>query len=172
MFYTWRMKQILFAIALAASPACLVSGGVRGGFVAQPELVVVSPGVQVVADYDEPIFYSDGLYWRFTGGAWYSSRVHTGGWYVNSRVPMGVRGISRPEAYVHYRAGGAVRDHREPGWERREERREAQPIVRDHREERREERHEEHREEVRDHREERHEERREHKDDKVRDHRH
>jgi len=38
-----------------------------------PELVVVSPGVQVIADRDEPIFYSNNYYWRNQGGYWYRS---------------------------------------------------------------------------------------------------
>ena len=29
-----------------------------------PDLVYAAPGVQVIADYNEPIFYSDGFYWR------------------------------------------------------------------------------------------------------------
>ena len=33
-----------------------------------PDLVYAAPGVQVIADYNEPIFYSDGYYWRTSGG--------------------------------------------------------------------------------------------------------
>ncbi len=44
-----------------------------------PDLVDVSPDVQVVADYDYPVFYSGGMYWRNYGGAWYSSNVYNGG---------------------------------------------------------------------------------------------
>ncbi len=48
--------------------------------VEQPDLVEVSPGIQVIADYDQPIFFlGRRLYWRNDGGIWYSSRVHTGG---------------------------------------------------------------------------------------------
>ena len=45
-----------------------------------PEMVVISPGVQVIADLDEPIFYSSNYYWRNQGGYWYRSPYHTHGW--------------------------------------------------------------------------------------------
>ncbi len=83
-------------------------GAVVYGGAPAPALVEVSPGVQVIADYDEPIFFSDGLYWRSYGGVWYSSRVYNGGWAVNYNAPYAVRGISNPGMYAHYRAGGTA----------------------------------------------------------------
>ena len=93
-----------------------------------PDLVEVSPGVQVIADYDYPVFYSDGLYWRYDNGLWYQSPYYYGGWGYAYNVPIGVRGIYNPGGYAHwhggafvdhrgyyghgYRAGGVVRDHR------------------------------------------------------------
>jgi hypothetical protein len=70
---------------------------------------VVSPGVQVIADYDYPVFYSDGFYWRYDGGMWYRSGYWNRGWGVAYNVPVGVRGINRPEAYAHYRGGVGYR---------------------------------------------------------------
>jgi hypothetical protein len=70
-----------------------------------PDLVTVSPGVQVIADYDEPIFYSDGYYWRQYGGGWYRSSYYTGGW-VYARPPVAVMHIDRPYAYVRYHPAG------------------------------------------------------------------
>ena len=49
------------------------SGYSSGGgdvYVSTPDLVSISPGVQVVADYDEPVFYTDGFYWRYYNNAW------------------------------------------------------------------------------------------------------
>ena len=69
--------------------------------------VGVAPGVEVVADYDYPVFFTGGLYWRSFGGVWYSSRVYNGGWGINYNVPIGVRGIARPEIYAHYHPAGA-----------------------------------------------------------------
>ncbi|MBS1119209.1 MAG: hypothetical protein H6Q90_1437 [Deltaproteobacteria bacterium] len=136
---------MLFAVAIGG---CYASSGVgfRAAYVGpppvatvtvgttydQPDLVEVSPGVQVIADYDEPVFYSDNFYWRFSGNTWYRSSVHTGGWVVYNDVPYSVRRIDRPTTYVRYRPSGyvprgqrqpVVRDHRDP----------YQPAVRDHR---------------------------------------
>jgi len=148
------------AIILFAA-ACTGSGEVRYSAQAEvttPELVEVEPGVQVVADYDEPVFYNDGFYWRYYGGVWYRSPQYNRAWVRVETVPVAVRRIERPERFVHYRAQGRVeaRDHREgpqpgpdvrdhrvappgppPGQERREE-------AREHREEVREERHDAH----------------------------
>jgi len=116
-----------------------------------PDLVDVGGGVQVIADYDEPVFYTDNYYWRFYGGTWYRSNAYNSGWVVYNDVPYSVRRIDRPHAYVHYRPQGwtprsqrggyreaprnepYVRDHREPY---REPYRQPvqQPVVRDHRE--------------------------------------
>ena len=80
----------------------------------EPDLVEVSPGVQVrFYDYNEPIFFSDGLYWRENGGVWYSSRVYTGGWgRYEGGVPMRFRSVN-VHAYAHYRPAGYVPRHRE-----------------------------------------------------------
>jgi hypothetical protein len=82
----------------------------------------VSPSVQVVADFDYPVFLAAGVYWRYEGGVWYRSRTYTGGWSVTTAVPVAVRRIDRPSRYAHYHAtavarkggGRAVRDHRHP----------------------------------------------------------
>ncbi len=70
-----------------------------------PDLVYAAPGVQVIADYDEPVFFSDGLYWRFGGGYWYSSHYYNRGW-VSARPPAAVMRIQRPQTYAHYRPAG------------------------------------------------------------------
>src|SRR5206468_8478957 len=92
----------ILAAALAAGCAATVATDAYG-----PDLVTVSPGVQVIADYDEPIFYSDGFYWRYYGGTWYRSSYYTGGW-VYARPPVAVMHIDRPYAYRHYRPEGWV----------------------------------------------------------------
>ncbi len=111
------MRGTLIALALALFAGCYTEADVGGGayvaggpgVYAEPGLVEVSPGVQVIADYDYPVFYTGGLYWRQFGGVWYSSTVYTGGWGVAYNVPVGIRGIARPEAYVHYNAGVGYR---------------------------------------------------------------
>ncbi len=73
-----------------------------------PDLVEAVPGVQVVADYDTPVFFNSGLYWRFNDGGWYSSSVYTGGWALNASPPSVIVHIDRPERFVHYRPSGYV----------------------------------------------------------------
>ena len=107
-----RRTMLLSAVlSLSVLSGCLIRGQVSGGAYVEddsPDLVYVSPGVYVVSDYDEPVFYDEGYYWLNRDGVWYRSRVHTGGWAHVSYVPVGVRHIQRPRAYVHYRARGRV----------------------------------------------------------------
>jgi hypothetical protein len=146
------MPRALFLVSLLFAVGCYTEADVGGGVYASgpaPAMEVVTPGVQVVAvDYDYPVFFSDGFYWRYYGGVWYNSRVYTGGWAVSYNVPVGVRRIDRPYAYAHYRAGGGgggwgrgpayrgeggveVRDHRAPAAYHPAPAR--GPVVRDHR---------------------------------------
>ncbi len=109
-----RLHWVASILAGAALGGCMVDG--QTGYVgyaapqatvmAQPGLVEIQPGVQVVqADYDYPVFYSDNLYWRYDGGVWYSSRWHDRGWATSYNVPARVRGIDRPYGYAHYNRG-------------------------------------------------------------------
>ena len=61
----------------------------------------------MIADYDDPVFFSDGLYWHNDGGYWYSSRVYNGGWARVDRPPERFRTINT-RTYVHYRPAGYV----------------------------------------------------------------
>jgi hypothetical protein len=130
------LTAVLFAATLAG---CYTTGevGYSGGYyaapaassnvyVSTPDLVTVSPGVQVVADYDEPVFYTDGFYWRYYNNGWYRSNNYSAGWYYYERPPVAVLGIERPYAYAHYRPQGYVARNRGAY-------RPAEPIVRDHR---------------------------------------
>ena len=127
---------LFVVVAGALAAGCAGSVGYSAGVSSDgygPDLVYAAPGVQVIADYDEPIFFSDSYYWRFYGGSWYRSTYYTGGW-IYATPPAPVLLIERPHAYVHYRPQGwvarrssaqlgpAVRDHREPVRDRREDR--------------------------------------------------
>lgn len=121
------MRRLLMALALGSGAlvaGCAGSGQytVSGAYVeTSPELAYVSPGVYVVADYSEPVFYADNAYWRYDNGVWYSSSRYNGGWRY-STAPRALVTIDRPYAYVRYRpqmryqarADGRVivRDHR------------------------------------------------------------
>jgi hypothetical protein len=112
------LSTVMIAASLAAG--CRVGYSATGAYA--PDLVYVSPGVQVIADYDEPIFYVDNYYWRFSGGTWYRSASYTGGW-VYATPPVVIRRIERPEVYVHYRPAGVA--HRQPP--------QSAPVVREER---------------------------------------
>lgn len=102
------LRSVLF-VALAAG--CAGSGQLTYATTAtMPDLVVISPGVQVIADQDVPIFYSQNYYWRNAGGFWYRSPEHTRGWIRVKVAPAAIRKIDRPSAYVRYRgqAGASV----------------------------------------------------------------
>lgn len=79
------------------------------------DLVEVSPGVEVIADYDEPIFFADDYYWVNRGGIWYSSTWYGGGWGRAQSVPVHVQGITHPEGYRHYRPAGYAAHERVRG---------------------------------------------------------
>jgi hypothetical protein len=146
------LTAVLFAAALGGCYAGVgySTGYYAGGtaYVSTPDLVTVSPGVQVVADYDEPVFYTDGFYWRFYDGYWYRSNNYATGWYYYERPPVAVLRIDRPYAYAHYRPAGyvgrsrgpyrppetIVRDHRQPAYGGGPAYRPGpEPVVRDHR---------------------------------------
>lgn len=78
-------------------------------------LVEVRPGLFVIADYHEPVFFADNYYWRFYGGRWYRSTWYGGGWVV-ATPPSIVVSVERPHRYVRYRPAPrdrvVVRDHR------------------------------------------------------------
>lgn len=123
-----RLLSALLFASLAG--ACAGTGQVHyGASVTTPDLVYVSPGVQVIADYDEPIFYSDNYYWRYDAGVWYRSPYHTRGWVRVYDVPTRIRQIDRPTAYIRYRSNNrtVIRDNRNY--------RQPAPVVRDNRDE-------------------------------------
>jgi len=97
---------------------------------AGPDMAYVAPGVQVIADYDYPVFFSDGFYWRYDAGYWYRSPYYDRGWIGVRDVPYGIRGVRDPWIYSHYRAGATWNGSR---WEGGRVVRGGGPYVRDHR---------------------------------------
>lgn len=104
------LSALLLVLAL---PLGACTAGYRGTVVAssgyvEPDLVYVSPGVYVVADYDYPVFYSANFYWRQMGdGRWYRSRYHDRG-FGYGRPPQAVVRIDQPTRYRNYRGGGYI----------------------------------------------------------------
>jgi hypothetical protein len=153
---TRYLLPVMLLGALAASGCYSEEAGVgySYGYAAPaPTLAYVAPGVEVIADYDYPVFYSDGFYWRYDGGLWYRSGYYDRGWVGVREVPYGIRGVQQPWTYSHYRVGatynngrwqggrsvntGYARDHRSynPGYRSAPVYRGPSrgPVVRDHR---------------------------------------
>src|SRR3954463_12577262 len=105
-----------FALALLLSPLAARAQAVRIQIAlpAAPPLVVVQPGVQVVADQDEEVFYSNGWYWVQRDGYWYRARnPRTGFLFVeHRRVPVAVVRLP-PGHYRHWRREEARKERRE-----------------------------------------------------------
>jgi hypothetical protein len=97
--------RLLLTMAFAAGCAGTGSYAVTAS-VDSPELAYVSPGVYAVADYGEPVFYTDNYYWRWHNGLWYRSHRYNSGWVHYNRPPRAVVTIREPQRYRHYRIRG------------------------------------------------------------------
>jgi hypothetical protein len=62
-----------------------------------PRVVVATPGIYVVPDYPEEVFFVSGSYWVVRDGHWFRSRGQHKKWTMvsNSRVPRGIMKIPR-----------------------------------------------------------------------------
>jgi hypothetical protein len=90
-----KLMMLLVGVLFLASAHLALADGVRlrlsMGFPAiLPPLVVIQPGVSVVQDFDEEVFFTGGYYWAQRDGNWYRARDHRGTWsYVRQgRVPV------------------------------------------------------------------------------------
>ena len=85
-------------------------------YVEPTSMVYVNPDVQVIEDYDEPVFFSTNLYWRYDNNVWYSSPYHDRGWVEVNDVPVSIRHIDRPTEYRHYHADNHATVVGQPGY--------------------------------------------------------
>jgi hypothetical protein len=70
-----------------------------------PPLVVAEPGIQVVPDQSDEIFYMDGWYWTRRGGHWFRTHDYRGQWVVAERRVVPERLYDVPEGrYRHWHA--------------------------------------------------------------------
>ena len=124
-----KLGPIAFAVTVFSTPAAaqievhIATPVIR--FEAAPPLVVVQPGIQVVPNYEEEVFFSDGWYWSRSGPYWFRTRDYRGGWIrVEPRfVPVGL--VRIPEGrYRHWK-------HERKEF-RKEERRERKEWRREH----------------------------------------
>jgi hypothetical protein len=99
------IKTLVFILS-ASLAACAGQAEVRySGNASTPELVTMEsdPSVMIVANSEEPVFYSENTYWLYRNQRWYRSSSHRGGWHEADRPSEHVRRIERPTAYVHVR---------------------------------------------------------------------
>ncbi len=82
-------------------------------FPAPPALVVIQPGVQVVEDYDDEVFFVDGFYWCRRDGRWFRTKSHQGGWVVMSPSLVPATLVALPPG--QYRKWKRVEAGRGPG---------------------------------------------------------
>ena len=127
-----------FGLSLAA---CAGQGHVRvTGHVdaPRPTLVHIGPGLWVVENHDQPVFYYDDWYWLYADGVWLRSSVYTGSFVrvQASVVPRALVRVDRPRRYVHYRARAGVRVRQAPAPRARNKRAIHDHRSRDHRQER------------------------------------
>jgi hypothetical protein len=142
------MKRLAlsFALALSALPGLAdaqVGVQIQLGLPVAPPMVVVQPGIQVVENYDEEVFYTGGWYWVRRDNGWYRARGPRAAFVYCEphRVPAGLVRLP-PGHYRHWRREDARREHRE--WERQRAERHAERHA--WKEHERAERHEAHRE--------------------------
>jgi hypothetical protein len=64
----------LTAVAAPLAARAQVSVGIQIGLPVAPPMVVIQPGVQVVEDYHEEVFFTGGWYWARRGPQWYRAR--------------------------------------------------------------------------------------------------
>ena len=120
------MRELLGLLVVVALTGCFATVGPDGQVVGGeasfslvlpqvlPPLIVVQPGVSVVSNMDDEVFYSDGYYWARQDRGWYRSRDHRNGWaYVEERHVPPVIYRSPPGQYRRYHGNGQQRN--EPG---------------------------------------------------------
>lgn len=134
------MKTLASLLLAGALAACATQAEVHySGDASTPELVAMDddPNVMVVANADEPTFYTGQTYYLYRDRQWYRSSSHRHGWTRTDQPPVAVQRIDRPTRYVHYRhAAGAPRTtyNQHPAPAAPPPRGPANdPIVRDHR---------------------------------------
>lgn len=122
------MKRLLSMLVAVAIGGCFATVGEDGRMVGGeasftmslpavlPPLIVVQPGVSVVRDMDDEVFYADGYYWARQDRRWFRSRDHRSGWarVEDRRVPP-VIAQSPPGRYRHYRGDEHQRNDQEHG---------------------------------------------------------
>jgi hypothetical protein len=99
--FGFGLAALLLGLPAVGSAQLHVSIGIA--FPEPPPLVVVSPGIQIVPEYDEEVFFANSWYWVRRDDVWYRTRDYRGGWVPARRawVPPGLMRLP-PGHYRHY----------------------------------------------------------------------
>lgn len=118
------LTALLLSLTPFAARAQMADVNIHIGLPAAPPLVVVQPGVQVVENYDEEVFFTSGWYWVRRDGRWWRARQPRATFmYVEPRyVPARLVRIP-PGQYRHWHREQAKAERREWKAERKGERR-------------------------------------------------
>lgn len=81
-----------------------------------PPLIAIHPGISVVRDLDEEVFYADGYYWARQDAEWYHTRDPHGTWYrvERGRVSPTLARLP-PGRYRNWRGDDREKNDREDG---------------------------------------------------------
>jgi hypothetical protein len=113
---------LLLTLAILLLPAIAHAQAIRFGWTAPPPVVEVSPGVQVVEDSGDEVFFTSGHYWVERDGRWYWANDYREHWVpVRGPVPIFLRNHHRGE-YAHWRRGDHAEQRREDREIRHDER--------------------------------------------------
>ncbi len=102
-----KRLALAFVFSLFAFPAvskAQVGVQIQIGLPVSPTLVVVQPGIQVVEDFDEEVFFTGGYYWLRRDNGWYRAPSPRARFvFVEPRrVPVGLVRLP-PGQYKHWR---------------------------------------------------------------------
>jgi len=95
------LAALLLGVPVPSSGQVQVSIGIS--FPEPPPLVVVQPGIRLVPELDEEVFFVSGFYWVRRGDIWYRTADWHGGWQPVRRgwVPPGLMRLP-PGRYRYY----------------------------------------------------------------------
>jgi hypothetical protein len=115
------LRPLALAALLTLSGTALAQVRVEVGlpsirFEVAPPLVLVSPGLQVVEDCDDEVYFHSGFYWVRQHDHWYRTRHHGGGWERMERAHVPAMLFSQPGGrYVRYKPAKFAKGHGDRG---------------------------------------------------------
>lgn len=119
MLWRWAIAIVLtFAIAKAQEEIRLAGDvAIPVNLPAElPPLVMVQPGLGVVADLDVEVFFADGCHWTRKDQVWLRARNAAGPWVRVEEVLVPVAiARSPPGRYRNYRGHGGDTEHGKDG---------------------------------------------------------